>query len=546
MDIISQLLRLLGLLFLGLSSACAPQTPVPVYWTATPEVTTTAVMATEAVVVPTEIPATILPTVPAAATSEPILATNTAAIPTNTQAAVAVAPTLTPVPPTATVVSAESSILTAGATWQGPVVSGEVSPPPTFPVAAPTTSPISGSPTITPTVPDLPLRPYLPDLNPNDIGVQLDINLSLQDWQAAMGDIERLGIKWVKVQLSWRDMQPDGPNQKNDEFFLRVEQYLEDAANRGLNVLISVAKAPQWARSVHLEDGPPDNPQDLANFITLIFQEINADLFRPVIGDYIDAVEIWNEPNLLREWQGTLPFSGSGYMQLFGPAYQAVRAYSPTIPVLTAGLAPTTTSSFSIDDGEFLRQIYGAGLMNYPDAILGVHPYPWGNPPDARCCDNVEGQGWDDNPHFFFADTLDTYRQIMREHNDSRQMWITEFGYASWDGYPTAPPASDDWILYTDRLEQGVNTIRALQIAQNSPDIGVTILWNLNFATLAGMVQNSDERAAYSMLIPGDGCVLDLNSTNRTERPVYWMVYDAVRPEVSLSDYCGVIPAPMQ
>ncbi|MCA9896497.1 MAG: cellulase family glycosylhydrolase, partial [Anaerolineae bacterium] len=190
-----------------------------------------------------------------------------------------------------------------------------------------------------------------------------------------------LGLKWVKVQLPWRDMQPNGPDERDNEFFRRIEQHLEDANNRGMNMLVSVVKAPTWARSVQAEDGPPDDPNALARFITIIFEEFNAGLNREMVGEYIDAIEIWNEPNLQREWQGTLPFNGAGYMQLFGPAYQAVRAYSPTITVVTAGLAPTSTQSFSVDDRDFLRQMYNAGLAQYGDVVVGVHPYGWGNAP---------------------------------------------------------------------------------------------------------------------------------------------------------------------
>jgi polysaccharide biosynthesis protein PslG len=518
------LLRLLIMLLSGLFAGCTPQTPIPVYWTATPE-------ATQAAVLPTSTATQLPPTL--TLTPEPPTATpETPALPAVTPA---------PVVPTAIQ-------LTGGATWTGPIVMGNVPPPPTFAPVLPTNTPETpGAPTPEPTAapvqptntPDTaaPPAPVMPNLDGTRIGIQVDINLSLEDWQFAMSKVEQLGISWVKVQLPWRDMQPDGPNQKNDEFFRRVELYLEDASNRGLNVMASIVKAPPWARSNQAEDGPPDNPQHLADFITLVYQEINADQFRSQVGEYIDAVEIWNEPNLLREWQGTLPFNGAGYMQLFAAGYNAVRAYSPDVVVITAGLAPTSTTGFSVDDTEFLRQMYAAGLGQYGDVKIGVHPYPWANLPDALCCDNVEGQGWDDNPHFFFRETMEAYRRIIGENGHNTQMWITEFGYASWDGFPGGLPDGDDWMGYTDRMEQGLYTIRALEILQGSPDVGTTMLWNLNFATLAGLIQNRDERAAYSIIVPGTLGSVDPNSTDRTERPLFWMLYDAVRPDVQLPSF---------
>jgi hypothetical protein len=213
-----------------------------------------------------------------------------------------------------------------------------------------------------------------------------------------------------------------------------------------------------------------------------------------------------------------------------------VRAYSPSVTIVVAGLAPTGNSEGSVDDSEFLRQMYAAGLGRYSDVVLGAHPYGWGNPPDARCCGT---RGWDENPHFYYAETLDTYRAILDANGHAGvQMWITEFGYASWDGFPLEAP--QPWMAFNSRWAQGGYTIRAIQLAQERGDIGVKILWNLNFATLSGLIGGRDERAAYSMLVRGDGCQVNPDSPNITERPLFWMLFDAVRHDERLTDWCGM------
>jgi hypothetical protein len=503
-----------------LIAACMPPTPIAVYMTAT-----------------------FIP--------DGVTVTPSPALPTSTAAQVAtdvvLAPTNTPAPPT--------DSPAPNVTWRGSVVGeGYVAPatnipPSTTPSVPETTADVlvtdttEQTPTVTPTSTPGGAVVTIPTLDPNQIGIQLDINLSQDDWNDAMSRIETLGIKWVKVQLSWREMQPNNRDERDNEFFRRVEQYLEDANRRGLNVLVSVAKAPNWARANQTEDGPPDNAADLANFITILLDVVNPDQMRDQLGEYIDAIEIWNEPNLIREWQGALPFTGAGYMTLFAPSYQAIRAYSQTMPIITAGLAPTGTSAGSVDDREFLRQMYAAGLGNYPDVLIGIHPYSWGNAPDAVCCGS---RGWDDDPHFFFADTVREYREIMNANGHTTvAMWMTEFGYASWDGLPGDPPQGSEWMRFNDRWAQAGYTIRTLQIAQTNTLIGPVMLWNLNFAVLAGMIDNRDERAAYSMIVPGEGCQLQPGSTMRTERPLFWMLYDAVRPDVQLPDFCGVPPSPI-
>lgn len=447
---------------------------------------------------------------------------------------------------------------TATATFMGAIISGEYTPPPPdTPIPSNTPNPTdaaatAAAPTVPPTTGATPSPgavPALPTLNGEMVGVQLDVNLSDEDWDYAMSRIEELGVRWVKVQIPWRDMQPFCTEDSSVAFFNRVQQHLEDANRRGFNVLVSIVKAPACFRSVQAEDGPPDDPQTLARFITFLYAQIRAgDRAQDVayFGNYIDAVEIWNEPNLQREWQGTLPFNGAGYMRLFAPAYQAVRAISPDIPVITAGLAPTSSLGFSVDDREFLRQMYAAGLGGYqdPNLYVGIHPYGWGNPPDSTCCDAVEGRGFDDDPHFFFGDTLNEYRNIMNNNgHQNTRLWTTEFGYATWDSLPA--PAPDEWMTYNDSWAQGGYTIRALQIEQERGDMGPTILWNLNFAVLTGLIENRDERVAYSMLVPGAGCAIDPTSTSRTERPVFWMLFDALRGDVDLDDYCGIPPVPI-
>lgn len=513
-----------------IGGGCVPATPIIIYVTPTPELTSASDIPQSAVNIPNDrgINSDLSENIP----------NQVAQIPT-AQVIPSLTPTATPTV-TATATASATPTLTPTATFTETPL-----PPTETPTVFPTETPLppTETPTELPTVtltpsatPPLPPGFVVTTLDPARIGIQIDVNLSDADWAEAMRRVEQLGVGWIKVQISWKDMQPDGPGQRNEVFLRLVEQHIEDANRRGFNVLVSVAKAPLWARSITTEDGPPDNPQHLADFLTLLLNEINPGTRledRAIYGEYIDAIEIWNEPNLRREWQGTLPFSGAGYMQLFAPAYNAVRAYSTTMPIITAGLAPTADTSGSIDDRTYLQQMFAAGLGRYPDVAIGVHPYSWANPPDATCCGT---QGWDDNPHFFFADNMRDFRAIRDQAGSAQAFWITEIGYASWDGFPGSPPPGSEWMRFTDRWEQALYTIRLLEIAQNASDIRGTILWNLNFANPTLMAQG-DERTAYSLVVPGFLGHVDITSGGYTERPLYWMLHDAVRPDVQLTSF---------
>ncbi len=458
-----------------LAFACIPQTPIPVYVTPTPQEATAEVVA-------------------------PVTAAPSIVVPTDTATATE-SPTVTATPPPAETLSPE--LITPSPTFIGAITGPEYTLPPTETPKPPTEVP--------PPSPTGPTTTPLPKLNPRYIGIQIDGNVSKSDWESSMYRAEQLGVDWIKLQVNWSYLQPNSPDDYPQEF-QDFEWYIRNAEDRGFDILLSIAKAPPWSKTNISNDGPPDNPQLLANFISLLLTRF---------GNVIDAVEIWNEPNLVREWTGALAFNGAGYMQLFAPSYNAIRAYSSTLTIVTAGLAPTGDNpGASINDRTYLQQMYNAGLGNYQDVVIGVHPYSWGNAPDAHCCDPVPDRGWDDHPQFFFGNTIDDYREIMAKNgHPEHQMWITEFGWASWENLEGSPPNGDDWILYNSEADQANYAIRALEIGQSRDDIGVMFLWNLNYANAFSLALRN-EIAAYSIVIP---------SRFPPERPLYFLLREVTK-----------------
>lgn len=324
--------------------------------------------------------------------------------------------------------------------------------------------------------------------------------------------LRQLNVGWIKVQLSWKLMEPDGPGQYSDTWW-QLETYLQEASTAGFQIMVSIAKAPDWARATNEEDGPPLDPQHLANFIRHVLEQN---------GVHIDAVEVWNEPNLIREWRGA-PINGTQYMQLFAPAYSVIadwrQANGHSIQIITAGLAPTGDSPYSVDDRHYLEQMYNAGLANYPDVAIGIHPYAWGNAPDTRCCDPVPDRSWDDSTHFFFLENIEAFRQITANAGHGNvSLWATEFGWPTYDGFGFMPPQG--FFEYVTEALQANYTIQAFDTIQNSGNYSYVenmILWNLNFATIPNSVVSGNEMAGYSLLRP-----------DYSERPVYQLLRDAL------------------
>jgi hypothetical protein len=104
-------------------------------------------------------------------------------------------------------------------------------------------------------------------------------------------------------------------------------------------------------------------------------------------------------------------------------------------------------------------------------------------------------------------------------------LWVTEFGWATWEGLPGNAP--EVWMTYNDKWDQANYGLRAIEIMNSRSDIGAMFLWNLNFAQPI-LIEQRNERASYSIVLP-EGVP--------RERPLYWMLYDAVRPNEELARY---------
>ncbi len=313
---------------------------------------------------------------------------------------------------------------------------------------------------------------------PFNYGIQ--VQLFGQDSAAVVENLTRLGVSWVKQEISWATFEPTKGNINFDD----IDTAIDALDGAGFNIILTVYDAPDWARGATEENGPPTDNQDFANFMTQLATRYAG---------RVDAYEIWKEANLRREWNGKAygkPISAAGYVELLRVGYNAVKAADSEAVVVSGGLAPTglDNADNALNDRNFLRQMYQAGVNTVADAI-GIHPFGFGNPPDSTCCEtNPQITGWDDHPSFFFQNTLQEYRAIMGEFNDSgRFLWVTEFGWGSSENLPGDVNPNFGFVEFTSLDEQSQYTIRAFETGNELGFIGPMFLWNLNFCEVFGI-----------------------------------------------------------
>lgn len=346
--------------------------------------------------------------------------------------------------------------------------------------------------------------PLPPPVAKPSYGVQLHIP-PRWEMEPALQWAQGLGVGWVKHQVQWHTIE-HGPDDFDWE---NLDRVVEGAHQFGFQVLLSVTRAPDWTREAELEGGPPADYAEFGRFM------------EQLVGRYrgrVQAYELWNEPNLAREWRGDT-LDPARFVALVAEGARGVRAADPNTVVISGAPAVTgiDDGQIAIDDRVFLRGMLEASLGEHVDAV-GAHPYGYANPPEERAEDAVHtATSHHDHPSFFFRDTLEDYRQILREHDsEGLDIWVTEFGWPSPEGIGEMDLTGWEYGAQVSEAQQAAYIVRAFQMGDELPWVGPMFLWNLNLATIWGA---DNAFSAYSLVRP-DGSYRPAYITLRLAEPL--------------------------
>jgi len=391
-----------------------------------------------------------------------------------------VPPTPTPLPPATQDTPVVLDPPTAEQPTDTPVSADNPNPPPAQ------ETPEAPEPTSTPT--PIPAPPAAGSAQASfAYGIQVDPSA---DPGEIISHLRALGIEWVKFQISWKETEPQQGVRNWGEWDRLMRTY-HDA---GFKVLLSVVKAPDWARPANTDlsqEGPPADPTTYAMFVGEMAKRYKGG---------VQAIEVWNEQNLAREGGGA-PMPPDQYVALLSEAYNAIKTADPSIVVVSGAPTPAgDVPSAAIDDISYLNSMYAAGLKNVSDAI-GVHPSGYNCPASAdwqTITDPAASfRGPFDNRHhsWCFRGTMEGYRNVMVANGDTnKRLWPTEFGWA----VSGTPQTGYEYAADNTREEQAQWITEAYQQAKNWGWVGPMFLWNLNYA----VTRPGSEQAAFSIVIP--------------------------------------------
>ncbi len=270
-------------------------------------------------------------------------------------------------------------------------------------------------------------------------------------------------MKWVKKQIRYGDGAWAG--------------YIQQAKANGFKILLSVVGKPE---EINI-------PGFFDQYAATVAQMAAAGA---------DAIEIWNEMNLDREWPNG-QISPARYTEMLAKAFNAIKAANPNTLVISGAPSPTgaagaggKTAAYWNDD-VYMAEMAAAGAAQYADCI-GVHYNEGIVSPNQS-----SGDPRDNYPTRYFGTMLNRALAAF----PGKQACYTELGYLSPEGYGPLP-GNFAWASNTTVAQQAQWLAQAAVLSAQSGRVRLMIVWNVDFP----FYTPTDPMGGYSMIRPGGGC----------------------------------------
>ena len=215
------------------------------------------------------------------------------------------------------------------------------------------------------------------------------------------------GVAWVRDECRWEYMQ----SAQGGEFSIRVKDldYIKKLDESGINQLLifaygnmayaNGAEMPRKANAAYY--------QGWLDYVRYTVEQVK---------DYVDAYEVWNEPNL-SYFNYNLLGTPEDYAQLYLDTKTIVDELDPTAIVLCGSITGVETADIN----------YGKGIFNYIKSKGDVN----------ALIDGFSIHQYTNKVDTDYVNRLDTWESIFDSYGFTGEVWMTENGVSSNTGNNT-------------------------------------------------------------------------------------------------------------
>ena len=273
------------------------------------------------------------------------------------------------------------------------------------------------------------------------------------------------GVRWIRQEFPWEDIEIHGKGDFEDRRWEpyrsawdKYDNIVDLAEKTDIGIIARLSTPPNWTRAENNEFSdlwPPDDEEDFGDFVYAVVSRYKG---------RIRHYQIWNEPNLVREWGKV---SAREYVHLLQIAYTRAKEADPDCVILAGALSATIEMDDQewgkgINDFVYLQQMYDAGAAPYFD-IMSAQGYGlFSGPTDRRMRPRVLN----------FSRPL-YVREIMVANGDAHKpIWISELDWS---------PVPEDILPVYGRVDEDTRARYVVEayrrIQQEWPWMGVACFW---------------------------------------------------------------------
>lgn len=205
--------------------------------------------------------------------------------------------------------------------------------------------------------------------------------------ERVLADVGRLNVDHLRTGFSWADYHTAAGKEWYDWLMPRLA--------REVDVLPCFTYTPPSLGVEPKTSSPPRRPRDYADFIDTIITRF---------GDHFEWVELWNEPNNLKDWDWRMDPGWGVFCEMIAAAANWSRERGKK--TVLGGMCPT--------DPGWLDILAANGVLEHIDAV-GVHGFP-----------GTWEFDWAD-----WSTPISSVREVLERHGLSPELWITEAGYST-------------------------------------------------------------------------------------------------------------------